>query len=170
MPRANVEIIAFPPYIILLFYSICPLSKGFTIFLYTLRRRNVDIITLKISAIGNAVHTPFTLFIAFERKYATGSMTKSCLAMDTIILYTPFPTAWNIPEHVTENPANINAVLVTSLTAGIPMDSISSVASNILSICPGDACMITRQNSIMEQPTITPSFIVLFILSGLCAP
>ena len=65
--------------------------------------------------------------------------------------------------------ANINAVLMI-LTAGIPMESISSVASNIFRICPGKICMITRQNNMIEQPTMTPSFIVRFILSGFIAP
>ena len=44
------------------------------------------------SAIGNANHTRLT-FPFKERKYATGSNTKSCLAMDMSMLKNAFPSA-----------------------------------------------------------------------------
>ena len=78
------------------------------------------------SAMMKESHTPF-IPMSFERIYATGIRTNSCLEIDTIIVPIPYPVAWK------EEPKPIEMAAETKhreiiLRAGTPSLYISSVA------------------------------------------
>ena len=87
------------------------------------------------SAIGNAHHTAWSP-PSLARRNATGSSTTSCLATDTTMLYTPFPSAWNTEPAMMQNHA-IKKCTPMMRSAGTPMASISSDASNMPSSTAG---------------------------------
>ena len=87
------------------------------------------------SAIGNAHHTAWSP-PSLARINAAGSSTTSCLATDTTRLYTPFPSAWNTEPAMMQNHA-IRKWNPMMRSAGTPMASISSDASNMPSSTPG---------------------------------
>lgn len=101
-----------------------------------IRNRKNKLIAKDInSAIGKAHHTKCNP-PNFASKYAAGSKTTSCLAIDTNILYTPFPSAWKVEEQMIQNPAKIKLTLIMR-SAGIPIVSISPDALKKPSKIPG---------------------------------
>ena len=86
-------------------------------------------ITLTTSASGKAIQTYETLPVR-ENKYATGTKIISCLAIETNILYRPFPNAWNTDVAIIQNPANMKLKLMI-LRALTPISIMLSDASNI---------------------------------------
>ncbi len=99
------------------------------------------------SAMGNAHHTYCTL-PDNESRYAAGSNTTSCLAMDITMLYTPFPRAWNKDPQTMQNPAKRKLKLI-ALSAGTPMESIISDASKSENKGAGNNWNTTKPNTII---------------------
>ena len=101
-------------------------SIGLILVLYTLINKIRDTARPTPSAMMKENHTPF-MPTSFAIMYAVGINTKSCLAIETIIVPIPYPVAWN------EEPKPIEIAADTKqremiLSAGTPSLYISSVA------------------------------------------
>ena len=71
-------------------------------------------ITEMISAIGYDHHTISGVLNIFANAYATGMIMNNCLAIDIIMLYTPFPKAWNTQLEMMQYPAKTKLRLSTA--------------------------------------------------------
>ena len=117
---------------------------------------------------GNAHHTAL-IFPVLDRRYATGSSTISCLAIETIMLYTPFPSAWNTDPVTIQKPAKAKLKLIVR-SAGTPIASIVSEASNIIKSWLGKIWNTTIPTAMIATAYIILSFMVFVSLSFLPAP
>ena len=84
----------------------------------------------------------------FAKNQARGRMHKSCLATDTIRLYTPFPSAWNTDPMMMQYPANKKLKLMIR-RAGTPTSSICGEALNMPRSCGVNAWKMIRPQSMM---------------------
>ena len=67
--------------------------------------------------------------------------------MDTTILYTPLPSAWNTEPQTIQKPANRKLILIIR-SAGMPIASMVSEASNEENNCAGNTWNTTRPTAI----------------------
>ena len=131
-------------------------------------RKKVHKITDAISAIGYDHHTissPNNL----AKINATGMMITNCLAIEINILYTPFPSAWNTELQIIQYPAKTKHQLIVR-SAGTPMESMCSDASNSESKVFGNNWNTTVPIAIIPIAIATLSFIVPVIRFLLRAP
>ena len=114
---------------------------------------------LTSSAMGKAHQIRFTLPLR-ENSHATGKSTQSCLAMDTNILYTPFPRAWNTLPTTMQYPAKQKLKQIIR-RAGIPITrrSDDASASNSPMSQAGNSSITTRPASMIPTAYLMLLFI-----------